>query len=283
MQALAAAGIKARDIDQVVLVGGMTRMPAIQGKIRELIGKEPLKDINPDEVVAIGAAIQAGVILGEVDDVLLLDVTSLSLGIETKGGVFTGLIERNTSIPTSKTQTFTTAEDDQSEVEIHVLQGESEMAAFNKSLGTFLLVDLPPVRRGLLEIDVSFDIDANGIIHVKAEDIFSGNGQQIRIEGGSGLSEDEISRMVMCAEEYADTAHRLHELADARNYGQVLAAEIEFSLDEYGFQIKASEASMIAGRIAELRQSIEGVDVLEIGARADALLEAAQVLRHEEE
>lgn len=281
MQALADAGIEAREIDQVVLVGGMTRMPAIQDKIRELIGKEPHKSINPDEVVAMGAAIQAGVLLGEVKDVLLLDVTSLSLGIETKGGVFTRLIERNTTIPTHKTQTFTTAEDNQCAMEIHVLQGESEMAAFNKSLGTFLLVDLPPVRRGLLEIDVTFDIDANGIIRVEAKDIVSGSEQKIRIEGGSGLTEDEISRMVKSAEAYADAAHRLRELADVRNYAEVLSVEIELSLNTFYAQIKASEASIISERIADLRQVIEGVDAREIRTRTVALVEAAQVLKHE--
>jgi molecular chaperone DnaK len=259
----------------------MTRMPAIQDKIRELIGKEPHKSINPDEVVAMGAAIQAGVLLGEVKDVLLLDVTSLSLGIETKGGVFTRLIERNTTIPTHKTQTFTTAEDNQCAMEIHVLQGESEMAAFNKSLGTFLLVDLPPVRRGLLEIDVTFDIDANGIIRVEAKDIVSGSEQKIRIEGGSGLTEDEISRMVKSAEAYADAAHRLRELADVRNYAEVLSVEIELSLNTFYAQIKASEASIISERIADLRQVIEGVDVREIRTRTEALTEAAQVLKHE--
>lgn len=278
MQALADAGIEACEIDQVVLVGGMTRMPAVQDKIRELTGKVPHKSINPDEVVAMGAAIQAGVLLGEVKDVLLLDATSLSLGIETKGGVFTRLIERNTSIPTRKTQTFTTAEDNQCLVEIHVLQGESEMAAFNKSLGTFLLVDLPPVRRGLLEIDVSFDIDANGIIRVEAQDIVSGNEQQIQIEGGSGLTEDEISRMVKSAEAYADAAHQLRELADVRNHAEVLAAEIELSLNNFYTQIKAPEASTILERIADLCQVIEGADVREIRKRTKALVGAAQVL-----
>lgn len=200
-QALADAGLKPDEIDHVVLVGGMTRMAAVQDKVRGLIGREPHKDINPDEVVAMGAAIQAGVLLGEVKDVLLLDVTSLSLGIETKGGVFTRLIERNTSIPTRKTQSFTTAEDDQPTMEIHVLQGESEMAAFNKTLGKFMLDDLPPARCGLIEVNVTFDIDANGIIQVTAEDIISGNERQIRIEGGSGLTEGEISQMVRRAEE----------------------------------------------------------------------------------
>jgi len=281
MQALADAGLEVRQIDQVVLVGGMTRMPAVQDKIRELIDKEPHQNINPDEVVAMGAAVQAGVLLGEVKDVLLLDVTSLSLGIETKGGVFTKLIERNTSIPTRKTQTFTTAEDNQCWVEIHVLQGESEMAAFNKSLGTFLLVDLPLVRRGLLEIDVTFDIDANGIIGVEAQDIATGNEQRIRIEGGSGLTEDEISRMVKSAEAYAEAAHRLRELADVRNHAEVLTAEIELSLNHFYTKIKASEAPMIAQRIADLRQVIKGIDACEIRTRTEALVAAAQVLRHE--
>ncbi|MEI7867438.1 MAG: molecular chaperone DnaK [Candidatus Methylumidiphilus sp.] len=281
LQALADANIDADGIDHVVLVGGMTRMPAVQDKIRELIGKEPHQDINPDEVVAIGAAIQAGVLQGEVKDILLLDVASLSLGIETKGGVFTRLIERNTSIPTRKTQTFTTAGDDQPTVEIHVLQGESEMAAFNKSLGTIMLVDLPPARRGLLEFDVTFDIDANGIIQVTAEDIVSGNEQQIRIEGGSGLEEDEINRMVKRADEYADAAHRLRELAEVRNHAEVLAAEIGLSLDEYCSQIEASEASLITERIADLRQAMEAVDASEIRTRTAALVDAAQVLRQE--
>ena len=252
MQALADANISAHAIDHVVLVGGMTRMPAVRDKVRELIDKEPHQDINPDEVVAIGAAIQAGVLFGEVKDILLLDVTSLSLGIETKGGVFTRLIERNTSIPTCKTQSFTTAQDGQDSVEIHVLQGESEMAAFNKSLGTFLLVDIPPARRGLVEIDVTFDIDANGIIQVKAEDVLSGNEQQIRIEGGSGLTQDEISRMIKRAEEYAAAAHRLRELADVRNHAEVLASEIERSLSKYYPQITKAEASLITERIRAL-------------------------------
>src|SRR3954462_14726054 len=191
-QALADSGLDASKIDHVVLVGGMTRMPAVQAKVKEIIGKDPHKGVNPDEVVAVGAAIQGGVLKGEVKDVLLLDVTPLSLGIETKGGVFTRLIERNTTIPTRKSEIFSTAEDNQPSVEIHVLQGESEMAAFNKTLGKFQLVGIPPAPRGMPQIEVSFDIDANGIINVSAKDLGTGNQQQIRIEGGSGLKEDEV-------------------------------------------------------------------------------------------
>jgi molecular chaperone DnaK len=279
LQALADAKLKAYEIDHVVLVGGMTRMPAIKDEVRTLINKEPHQGINPDEVVAVGAAIQAGVLFGEFNDILLLDVTSLSLGIETKGGVFTRLIERNTSIPTRKTQTFTTAEDNQETVEIHVLQGESEMAAFNKSLGTFLLVDIPPARRGLLEIDVTFDIDANGIIRVKAEDLATGNERQLRVEGGAGLSEDEISRMVKRAESYADAARRLRDLADVRNHAEVLADEIERSLEDDRTRIKESEAWTITERIALLRQAVASVDTGEIRTRTAALVESAQALR----
>jgi molecular chaperone DnaK len=280
MQALADANINAEAIDHVVLVGGMTRMPAIQDKVRALIGKEPHQDINPDEVVAVGAVIQAGVLRGEITNVLLLDVTSLSLGIETKGGVFTKLIERNTSIPTHKTQTFTTAEDNQDSVEIHVLQGESEMAAFNKSLGTFVLVDLPPVRRGLLEIDVTFDIDANGIITVTAEDIVSGNEQQIRIEGSTSLSENEISCMIKRAEDYAEATQRLRELADVRNHAEVLASEIELSLNVYYTRITESEELMIREKITKLRKVLEGIDIGIIRTGIADLVAAAQVLKY---
>src|ERR671936_576603 len=219
-QALSDAGT---DIDHVVLVGGMTRMPSVQEKVKELTGKDPHKGVNPDEVVAIGAAIQAGVLAGDVKDVLLLDVTPLSLGIETKGSVFTKLIERNTTLPTKKSEVFTTAEDNQPAVEVHVLQGESEMAAYNKTLGKFQLVGIPPAMRGQPQIEVAFDIDADGIIHVSAKDLGTGNEQQIKIEGGSGLKEDEVQQMIRDAEVHAGEAHRLRELADAKNHAETLA------------------------------------------------------------
>ena len=277
-QALADAGLQASDIEHVVLVGGMSRMPAVQDKVKELIGKEPHKGVNPDEVVAVGAAIQAGVLRGEVKDVLLLDVTPLSLGIETKGGVFTRLIERNTTIPTRKGETFTTADDNQPSVEIHVLQGESEMATFNKTLGKFQLVGIPAAMRGTPQIEVSFDIDANGIIHVTAKDLGSGNEQQIKIEGGSGLSEDDVQRMVRDAESHADEAHKLRELADAKNLAETLAYQTEKTLSDHREKLDPSDAGTIEGRVMELRQALESNDVVEIKAKTDALNQAAQPL-----
>ena len=277
-QALADAGIAPSMIDHVVLVGGMTRMPAVRDKLMVLIGKVPHQGVDPDEVVAIGAAIQAGILGGEIKDILLLDVTPLSLGIETKGGVFTRLIARNTSIPTSKMKTFTTAETHQTAMEIHVLQGESEMASFNKPLGKFQLVGIPPAPRGLMEVDVTFDIDANGIIHVHAKDIATDNQQQIRIEDGSGLTENEVSRMIKEAEAHADEAHQQRELADARNLAESLAYQIELSLNAHRHKIEAADAATIEGRIMALRQAQGSSAAGEIRALTDALTVAAQVL-----
>jgi molecular chaperone DnaK len=276
--ALSDAGLTSEKIDHVILVGGMTRMPAVQDKVKEIVGKDPHKGVNPDEVVAVGAAIQAGVLKGEVKDILLLDVTPLSLGIETKGGVFTRLIERNTTIPTRKSEIFTTAADNQDSVEVHVLQGESEMATYNKTLGKFHLMGIPPAPRGIPQIEVAFDIDANGIINVSARDLGTGNQQQIKIEGGSGLKPDEVERMVHEAEAHAGEAHRLHELAEAKNAAEQLLYTSERTLKEHRDKLSSDEVSNIESRIEELRKAVEGDDVNEVRSKAEALQEASHKL-----
>jgi molecular chaperone DnaK len=274
-QALDDAGLKPADIDQVILVGGMTRMPAVQEKVKELIGKDPHRGVNPDEVVAIGAAIQAGVLKGEVKDVLLLDVTPLSLGIETKGGVFTKLIERNTTIPTRKSEIFSTAEDGQPSVEIHVLQGEREMAAYNKTLGKFQLVGIPPAPRGVPQIEVAFDIDANGIMHVSAKDLGSGNEQKIQIQGGSGLSDSEVDQMVRDAESHAEEDRRLKELAEARNNAEQVVYATEKSLAEHEDKLDEQTKSDIRGKIDAVKGSLESEDAPDIRSKLEALREAS--------
>jgi molecular chaperone DnaK len=277
-QALSDAGLSASQIDQVILVGGMTRMPAVQDKVKELIGKDPHRGVNPDEVVAIGAAIQAGVLKGEVKDVLLLDVTPLSLGIETKGGVMTRLIDRNTTIPSRKAEIFSTAEDGQPSVEIHVLQGEREMATYNKTLGKFQLVGIPPAPRGVPQIEVAFDIDANGIMHVSAKDMGTGNEQKIQIQGGSGLSDDEVQGMVKDAEAHADEDRRMKDLAEARNEAEGYAFSVEKSLKENEERLDDATRTDIRSKIDAVKGSLESEDATEIRAKLEALQEASYEL-----
>ena len=271
-QAIADSG-KDGSIDHIVLVGGMSRMPAVQERVKKLTGKDPHKGVNPDEVVAIGAAIQAGVLAGEVKDVLLLDVTPLSLGIETKGGVFTRLIERNTTIPTRKSEIFSTAEDSQAQVEIHVLQGEREMASYNKTLGKFQLVGIPSAPRGIPQIEVTFDIDANGIVNVSAKDLGSGNQQQIRIEASGGLTDDEIRSMVTDAESHADEDKRLRALAEARNNAEARAHEAERQLKEHGEVIDEELTRDLEGAIAAAKEAAQGEDTADIEAKTQSLIE----------
>ena len=262
------------EVDHVVLVGGMTRMPAVREKVKELTGKDPHQGVNPDEVVAVGAGIQAGVLAGDVKDVLLLDVTPLTLGIETKGGVMTKLIERNTTIPTKKSEIFSTADDNQPSVEIHVLQGEREMSSGNKSLGKFQLTGIPPAPRGLPQIEVTFDIDANGIIHVAAKDLGTEKEQKIEIKSGSGLSEEEIQSMVSDAEAHADEDAKQRELAEARNMGESLAYQSEKQVEELGDKLDAADKEEIEGAIKELRETLESGGKEEIDAKTEALTAA---------
>ncbi|HHB83220.1 MAG TPA: molecular chaperone DnaK [Devosia sp.] len=269
------AGLSAGQVDEVVLVGGMTRMPRIQEVVQEFFGKEPHKGVNPDEVVAMGAAIQAGVLQGDVKDVLLLDVTPLSLGIETLGGVFTRLIDRNTTIPTKKSQIFSTAEDNQSAVTINVAQGEREMTADNKSLGRFDLTDIPPSPRGVPQIEVTFDIDANGIVNVSAKDLGTGKEQQIRIQASGGLSDEDIERMVADAEANAEADKKRRESVEARNSAESLIHSTQKSLDEYGDKVADEDGSAIDNAIVELKAALEGDDVEDIVEKTNALSQAA--------
>jgi molecular chaperone DnaK len=270
-QALADANLTASDIDEVILVGGQTRMPKVQSVVKEIFGRDPHKGVNPDEVVAVGAAIQGGVLGGEVRDVLLLDVTPLSFGIETKGGVFTRLIERNTTIPTRKSEIFTTADDNQTQVDVHVLQGEREMAAYNKSIGRFQLTGIPPAPRGVPQIEVTFDIDANGILNVSAKDMATGKAQSIRIEASSGLTEEEIKKMVEDAESHTAEDKRRREEAEVVNRGDQMVYETEKNLKEVGEKIPADDKAKIEGAIERVKEALKAKNIEEIKSGTEAL------------
>ncbi len=281
IQALKDAGLVAKDIDEVVLVGGSTRIPKVQELVKNLFNREPHKGVNPDEVVAVGAAIQGGILGGDVKDVLLLDVTPLSLGIETLGGVFTKLIERNTTIPTKKSQIFSTAADNQTAVSIHVLQGEREMANQNRTLGRFDLVGIPPAPRGVPQIEVTFDIDANGIVHVSAKDLGTGKEQKIRIESSSGLSEAEIDKMVREAEQNAAEDKKAREKAETRNEADTLIYSTEKSLRDFGEKVSAADKQKIEAAIADLKKAMETNSVPEMKAKIEALKQASYKLAEE--
>ncbi|HAA35620.1 MAG TPA: molecular chaperone DnaK, partial [Gammaproteobacteria bacterium] len=268
--ALQDAGLSASEIDDVLLVGGQTRMPKVQDAVKDFFGKEPRRDVNPDEAVAMGAAIQGGVLGGDVKDVLLLDVTPLSLGIETLGGVMTKLIEKNTTIPTKANQVFSTADDNQTAVTVHVLQGEREMAQHNKSLGRFDLSDIPPAPRGMPQIEVTFDIDSNGILHVSAKDKATGKENKIKITAGSGLSDEEIERMVQDAETHAEEDRKARELVDARNQGEAMIHTVRKTLSEAGDKVEDAEKASIESAISDLEEALKTEDVAEIQAKTNA-------------